>query len=223
VSGQVKEFFATIRRMDILLATNNQDKVERFRKLLPSIHKSVELHLPAALNIAPIEVIENRDSLLGNATLKAQAYFGKTDLPILANDTGFWVQGEGFIEAPKRTALGATSESELSPPEVAKRLLEYWKNIATKHGGEVDAAWVEVFVIMLPDGTVRSAESRREVILTNQEFGAPPLQMPVRALYRSKTTGKPAITHTAEEELLELEPITEALRTCLASLVLSDR
>jgi hypothetical protein len=39
--------------------------------------------------------------------------------------------------------------------------------------------------------------------------------MPVRALYYSKTTNKPAIQHTAEEEILEMEPVINALANVL--------
>jgi len=67
-----------------------------------------------------------------------------------------------------------------------------------------------------PSGTIHEAESRREVILTDQEFGEGHIQMPVRALYISKTTNKPAIQHSKEEELLELKPVTDALLDVLA-------
>jgi len=99
----------------------------------------------------------------------------------------------------------------LSKEEIAKKLLNFWKEVATKRGGKVDAAWVEAFVVLYPDGKIREAESRREIILTNQEFGTPHIQMPVRALYYSKTTNKPALQHSKEEEILEMKPVIDAL------------
>ena len=197
--------------MKIFLATNNGGKIERFKNLLKQVDKDIEIFTPADLNIAVIDVLENGKTLAENAKLKAHAYFGKVDMPILANDTGFYVEGDGFVDAPKRKALGEIDEDTLSKEEISEKLLNFWKEVATRHGGKVDAAWVEAFVVMYPDAEIREAESRREIILTDQVFGAPHLQMPVRALYYSKTTNKPAIIHTEEEEILEMKPVIDAL------------
>lgn len=195
----------------IFLATNNEGKVERFRKLLAATGVVVELYTPRDLGIEAIDVVENGKTLAENAEIKARAYFGKVSFPILANDTGFWVEGEGLVHTPKRTALGKKDEAELTQEEIAGHLVEFWKGIARKHGGKVDAAWVEEFVLLDPDGALHTAESRREVILTDTEFGEAHIQMPVRALYISKTTNKPAILHTDAEELWEMQSVINAL------------
>lgn len=200
--------------MKILLATSNGGKIERFKKLLTHTNLDIELFTPKELSIEILDVEENGETLAENAEIKARAYLGKVEMPILANDTGVYVEGEGFIDAPKREALGV-DESTLTPEEITEKLLSFWKNVATKHGGKVDAAWVEAFVVIYPDGSVKRADSRREVVLTDQEFGKAHPQMPVRALYYSKTTNKPAIQHTEEEEILEMEPVIEALVSVL--------
>lgn len=199
----------------VLLATNNRGKIERFKHLVVDAELGVELLTPAELGLVEANPEETGKTLAENAEIKARVYFGQTDLPILANDTGFYVEGEGLVDAPKRQALGVKDESLMTKEEIAKQVLEFWKGVATKYGGKVDAAWVEAFVILDPDGTVRQAESRREIVLTDQEFGEPHIQLPVRALYYSKTTGKPAILHSKEEELLEMQPIIQALKTLL--------
>ena len=195
----------------IFLGTKNEGKIERFKKLLANSGLDLEIFTPQDFGLENIEVEENGKTLAENALIKAKSYFGKVDLPILTNDTGFWVEGGGLVDAPKRMALGGASESELSKEEIAKKLLEFWQGVARRHGGKVEAAWEEVFILLLQDGQVRSSESKREVILTDQIFGEPHLQMPMRALYISKATNKPAIQHTKEEEQLEMEPVTEAL------------
>jgi inosine/xanthosine triphosphate pyrophosphatase family protein len=201
--------------MKILLATNNLGKVERFKKLLEFVDSELEVFTPKELGIEVLDVEETGETLLENAELKAEAYFGKVDMPILSNDTGFFVEGEGMVNAPKREALRGSDEHSLTKEEIAEKILSFWKGVATKHGGKVDAAWVESFVVLLPSGIKKTSESRREIVLTNTEFGKAHIQMPVRALYYSKTTGKPAIEHTEEEEILEMEPVIEALRKIL--------
>ncbi|MFH1048855.1 MAG: non-canonical purine NTP pyrophosphatase [Patescibacteria group bacterium] len=197
--------------MKIFLATNNGGKIERFKNLLKQVDKDLKVFTQADLNIEAIDVIENGKTLVENAKLKAMAYLGKVDMPILANDTGFYVKGDGFVDAPKRKALGEANENTLSKEEISKKLLNFWKEVATRHGGKVDAAWVEAFAVVYPNGETKEAESRREILLTNQEFGIPHMQMPVRALYYSKITNKPAIQHTQEEEILEMNPVIDAL------------
>lgn len=199
----------------IFLATHNEGKIERFRNLLRHAGLDAETYSPADFGLHDIDPEESGKTLAENAEIKARAYFGKVDLPILANDTGFWVAGEGLVNEPKRKALGGTREKQLSKKEIAAALVEFWKGIARKHGGKVDAAWVEAFVLLSPDGKIRRAESKREVILTDQEFGTAHIQMPVRALYISKVTNKPSIQHTAQEEIMELKPITDALTKLL--------
>ena len=132
-------------------------------------------------------------------------------------ETGRIEYGEGFVDAPKRKALGETSEHSLTKDEIAERLVKFWKGAATKHGGKVDAAWIEVFVALYPDGKLNAAESKREIVLTDQEYGKAHIQMPVRALYYSKVTGKPSIQHTEEEEILEMQPVIKALREVMSN------
>lgn len=199
----------------ILIATNNEGKIQRFKNLLSQVDIDIELCTPKELGIDAVDVEENGKTLDENAEIKARAYWGKANMPILSNDTGFYVEGEGLTDAPKRKALGGTSEQEMTKEEIADRLLSFWKNVAKKHGGKVNAAWVEAFVLLNPDGSAKKSNSRREVILTDQEFGNAHIQMPVRALYISKTTNKPAIQHTHEEEISEMKPVIDALREVL--------
>src|SRR3990167_4433363 len=125
----------------VFLATNNQGKIERFVKLLKDAAPEVKVSVAADLGIKPLEVAETGSSLTANALLKARAYLGKVELPILANDTGFYVEGEVLVEAPKRAALAGADEAKLTEAQLAQKLLDFWKNIAQKHGGRVNAAW----------------------------------------------------------------------------------
>jgi XTP/dITP diphosphohydrolase len=202
-------------RKKIFFATRNEGKIQRFSNLLEQAGINVEIYTPKDFGLEKIDVEENGKTLAENAELKARAYLGKVNMPILANDTGFWVQGEGFVDAPRRKALSGAQEKDLTQEEIAATILSFWKNIAKKHGGKVDAQWQETFILLEPDGKIHKSESKREVILTDKEFGQAHIQMPMRALYISKTTNKPAIKHSKEEEFLELEPVTRALREVL--------
>lgn len=195
----------------IFLATDNQAKIERFAKLLKLVDPEIAIRAPRDFSLDRIFIEENGRTMAENAQLKARAYLGLVPLPILANDTGFFVEGEGLVEAPKRVALQGQDEKELTKEQIAQLTLEFWKGVARRNGGSVNAAWIEAFILLEPDGTVRESSSRREVILTDKEFGPAHVQMPVRALYISQATGRPAVFHSEEEERLEMQPIIDAL------------
>jgi inosine/xanthosine triphosphate pyrophosphatase family protein len=195
--------------LKILLATNNQGKATRYRKIAKEIDERISLYTLQDLNIESEDVKED-GTLEENARKKAKAYLGKTEMPVLANDAGFYVKGVGLVKNPKRIALDG-DENSLTKEEIYEKVIDYWKNVAKSYGGEVDAAWVDAFSIVLPDGTFYEEGARREIILTDKVFGKPHIQFPIRALYISKTTNKPSVQHTDEEELLEILPIKEAL------------
>lgn len=206
--------FMIVAKKDILIATSNHGKAERYRGLVRHIDSEIILHMPQDLGIKPIEVKENR-TLKENAEQKALAYLGKVSIPILANDTGFYVKGEGLVENPKRIAMGENGR-EVSHEEVCEAMISFWRGIAEKHGGRVEAAWIDEFAFVMPNGSVRRETAQRDVVLTSTVFGQAHVQLPVRALYISKATGKPAVLHTQEEELLELAPIMKALARLLS-------
>jgi XTP/dITP diphosphohydrolase len=206
----------------VFIATFNEGKIQRFKKLIDRTGLEVEVYTPADLDLEDPNIEETGTSLAENAEIKARAFFGKVAMPILSNDTGFWVEGEGLVQTPKRSAFGTRNENSMSKEEAAKRILDFWKEIAGKYGGQVNAAWIEAFFLLDPDGKVHQTESRREVILTNQEFGEPHIQLPIRALYISRASGKPALQQSEEEDLLELQPVTDALHDILSKATSGD-
>jgi hypothetical protein len=207
--------------MKIFLATTNSAKIERYKNLLKQTGLEVEVFTPKDFGLENVKVEETGKTLLENAKLKALAFKDKVKMPILSNDTGFWVEGEGFVLAPKRTALAGESIEKKSKEEIAKFIIEFWQNLANEHGGKVDAAWLESFVGVGVDGKVYNTDSKREMILTNEVVGQPSLDMPIRALCISKATTKYSLLHTQEEELLEMQPLIQALKKLLEKLKLN--
>lgn len=201
--------------MKILLATNNKGKVERYKNLLPHTGINVEVFTPNDMSIEVIDIKETGETLEENSKLKVMAYSGLVDMPIIANDTGLFIDGEGLVTAPKREAILGKNEKDFSPEELTRALIDFWKSFASERGGKVDAAWIEAFSILHPDGRLITEHSKREIILTDTEFGEAHPELPVRCLYYAKSTGKPAVQHTEEDEILEMKPIIDALKKLL--------
>jgi len=201
----------------ILLATTNAKKVERIRKLLKVSGLDVVAKIPTDVGIESIEVEEGSD-LAANARAKARVYLGKTELPVLGMDTGFFLEGESLDPAMvKRNALQGADENSLTQKEIGAKMLEFYRDLARKHGGKAEAYWKDVFVLVMPDGSERSADAIREVVLTDEVHGEVNEFFPMRSLYFSKVTGKYSCDATGEDELREMAPVTKALTELVGS------
>lgn len=195
----------------VLLATNNPSKVERVQFLLRDALPNIEIVTLEQEGIVAQDVVEDND-LAANATVKARAYFGKTSLPILGMDTGLFLEGAKIDPVKvKRNALGGKDEQQFSSEEVGRLMQEYYAKVAREHGGEIDGYFFDALSLVLPDGSVRGATSKRELVFTDQRHGKYDPHFPLRNLYRSKATGKVTAEQTQAEELIDLRPYTRAL------------
>jgi len=108
-------------------------------------------------------------------------------------------------------ALQGVDEKSLTQKEIGDKMLEFYRDSARKHDGKVEAYWKDAFIILMPDGSERSAEAIREVVLTDEVHGKVDEFMPLCSLYYSKVTGKFTADFTDEDEIRELVPVTKAL------------
>ncbi|MBP9762039.1 class I tRNA ligase family protein [Patescibacteria group bacterium] len=206
--------FRIPRFKKLLVATNNKSKFYRVKILLTAVLPSIEIVSPEDIGLEAIEVKEG-SNMRENASLKAAAYAKLTDLPILGMDSGLFIQGEPDLDptSPKRNALGDVDESTLTQEEKAGKMDAFWRGIAAKHGGEVEGYWHDISVLRLPDGTEICEEDKREIILTDHREGKMDIYLPVRGLYRVKSTGQYVADMIHDEEIhVELGPFTHALK-----------
>lgn len=99
----------------ILLATNNEAKVLRFRELIRHILPSLTALTPEEIALPSADIEENGQTLLENASIKAQAYHGMTSFPILANDTGFFVERRRFHSRTKKKSTRGSKSIRSQP------------------------------------------------------------------------------------------------------------
>ncbi len=204
-------------RMDIVFATNNRGKFERMKKLIAATGLPVTLKMPADIGVKDFDVIEDGGTASANAQKKARALAALTDLPVLADDTGFFIAGEEDLDpvTVKRNALGGVDEKTLTVEEVAARMQEYYQAIAAKHGGKADAEWRQTLCFVTPEKAVVCEDAVRPVTLTAERRGEFDPTLPLRGLYIPKPTGKYPAEETEEEEMRELAPIVDAVKRLL--------
>lgn len=141
----------------LVCASNNPDKVAEIQQLL---HGVVEL-LPRPPEVA--EVVEDADSLVGNARLKALALVAATGLPAVADDTGLEVaalDGAPGVYSARYAGEGC------SYADNRRRLLAELAGVEDRR-----AAFRTVALVAWPDGSELVVEGVCPGVITTEEHG----------------------------------------------------
>jgi XTP/dITP diphosphohydrolase len=139
--------------MRVVLATANAGKAEEIAMALGS---GVEL-VPRPDTVP--EVVEDADTLEGNARLKAQALVDATGLPALADDTGLEVDALGGAPGV-HSARFAGPDGEAAPNR--RKLLAELERVGAIELDQRRAAFRTVLVLRRPDGSELVAQGSVE-------------------------------------------------------------
>lgn len=143
--------------MQLVCASANPDKVSEIQQLLAGV---VEL-LPRPADVA--DVVEDADSLLGNARLKAAALCAATGLPAVADDTGLEV--DALDGAPGVDAAHYAGEG-CSYADNRRKLLSALDGATDRR-----AAFRTVAIVVWPDGAELAVEGICPGVITTEERG----------------------------------------------------
>jgi XTP/dITP diphosphohydrolase len=155
--------------MDIILATNNDDKIREMSSLLTGL--DITLKTRRDFSSFP-DIPETGSTLVENATLKARGIFEKFGVPALADDSGLEVDaldGAPGVFSARYSGPGATYESNCR-----KILKELEKSLSDSRGSELRSARFHC-VIAIAWGpkaeSVEIAEGTVEGIVTEEFKG----------------------------------------------------
>ena len=144
--------------MQLVCASANPDKVVEIQQLLAGV---VEL-LPRPAGVP--DVVEDADSLVGNARLKAAALCAATGLPAVADDTGLEVDALGG--APGIHAARYAGDAS-SYADNRRKLLSELAGFDDRR-----AAFKTVAIVVWPDGSELHVEGVCPGVITTAERGA---------------------------------------------------
>jgi XTP/dITP diphosphohydrolase len=148
----------------LVMASANPDKVTEIAAVLRGALE-VEL-LPRPPEVP--DVVEDGETLLDNARLKAQALVAATGLPAVADDTGLEVQALGG--APGVYSARYAGEDVTYADNVAKLLSEL--DALPDDGGSRAARFRTVALVAFPDGTELWAEGVVDGTIARQAQGS---------------------------------------------------
>ncbi len=152
--------------MKIVAATNNKHKVSELSALFGTM-QDVELVTLREIGFTD-EIIEDGDTFLSNARIKAMAVHNATGLAAIADDSGLCVDalgGEpGIYSARYASTNGENSDDKANNQKLLSGLSEVPENERT-------ARFVSALCFIDEDGTEVSAVGKCEGIITREERG----------------------------------------------------
>lgn len=137
------------------------------------------------------------------------------DAPIMATDSAVYFENQDFDPTHiRRAAIAKTwkNETDMSDEEIAEAMTSFYQNEATKAGGSFDFYYIDSWVVLFPDGAIKTHEYKRPYEMTNMRWPKNHVKFPMRNLYRSKITGKRAEETTSEDFLKEFQDQAQAFR-----------
>jgi XTP/dITP diphosphohydrolase len=143
--------------IQLVCASANPDKVAEIQRLLDGV---VDL-LPRPAHVP--DVVEDADSLLGNARLKAAALCEATGLPAVADDTGLEVAALGGapgVVSARYAGDGCTYADN------RQKLLAELDGVSDRR-----AAFRTVAIVMWPDGSELHVDGVCPGVITAEERG----------------------------------------------------
>jgi XTP/dITP diphosphohydrolase len=166
-----------VQPIALVMASANPDKVAEIKAILREQLPRIEI-LPRPLNVG--EVVEDADSLLGNARLKARALATATGLASVADDTGLFVDALGG--APGIFAARYAGE-DATYADNCSHLLSELKRVNAMKLEERTASFRTVAIVAWPSGEELYCEGvvRGTIALASQGargFGYDPLFAP---------------------------------------------
>lgn len=188
----------------IVLATANPGKKRELAQVLTEVLPHCEL--VARPDDVP-EVVEDADTFLGNARLKARALVDATGMAALADDSGLVVDALGGapgVHSSRYAGEGATDADNV------ERLLHELGSRGVDDPQRRSARFVSVIVLLTPDGDELVAEGRVEGTITDEPrgvggFGYDPVFVPTEGSGRT-------FAEMSEQEKNEISHRGRALR-----------
>lgn len=146
---------------EILFATSNQSKVNRFYDKL--LENDIKLLSLKDLNI-DLDVEENGNTAIENALIKARAYYNETKLVVMAMDDTLYLENVPDNLQPGMYVRRVNGK-RLSDDE----MIEHYSSLADKYGdnGKITARWVYGMAIINNGIEYTYTWSKEDFYITN--------------------------------------------------------
>ncbi len=147
--------------MDVIVATGNKGKLKEFKKLLAGYFDNVYSVKDFGLDV---DVEENGENFEQNVLIKANYIKQKTDLAVIADDSGLEVDalgGEPGLYSARYAGENATD------PDNRNKLFKEMQGVVDR-----SAHFVSVVALIMPDGRVYTGRGETKGYIMDHEEGS---------------------------------------------------
>lgn len=148
-----------MKRMKVLLATNNPAKIEYYEKELNK--NDIKVITIKDLEKS-LEVVENGKDAIENASIKAEAYYKTYKMPTIAVDDTLFIEGLPDEKQPK-TQVRRVNGKRLNDAE----MLTHYRKIVHDLGGQANAYWLHGIAVC-KKGKIETYSKKTELIFTEK-------------------------------------------------------
>lgn len=145
--------------MKLLFATGNIKKYELMKERLKEFNE-IEVIMPKQINVN-INVEENGKTAEENAKIKAEAFYNKTKIPTIAEDSGLYIEKFSEEEQPGLFVKRVNGKENLTEEEI----LNYYLEKLNKYGGESLANYRTGVALVNSNGETHSISIDEEKFL----------------------------------------------------------
>lgn len=147
--------------MDVIVATGNKGKLKEFKKLLEGYFDNVYSVKDFGLDV---DVEENGENFEQNVLIKANYIKQKTDLAVIADDSGLEVDALGG--APGLYSARYAGENA-TDPDNRNKLFKEMQGVVDR-----SAHFVSVVALIMPDGRVYTGRGETKGYIMDHEEGS---------------------------------------------------
>lgn len=163
--------------MKLLIATRNKDKIIEINEIL----KDLDLEIVSAFDIHGMpDVIEDRDTIEGNAIKKAEECAAFSGLLTLADDTGLFVDA---LDGKPGVFAARFAGEDCTYKDNREKMLQEMKDKTNRK-----AQFRTVVAFASPAGVITTAEGKVDGTITDKEIGNGGFGYD--AIFRAVETGK---------------------------------
>lgn len=179
----------------VLFATENESKVKRFQNGL--LKKGIEI---LAINDIDqkIEVEENGNNAIENATIKARAYAKICDCPVFAMDDNLYIE-----DIPEEKQPGMFVRRVNGKRLSDEEMIEYYSNLAHVYGknGKLTCRWVYGIAIINKDSEKTFTWSKEDFYIIDKPSNKMDPGYPLNSISINKKLNKYFTDMTDEDKM----------------------
>ena len=130
--------------MKLLYGTTNKSKIEFMQKRVA--HLGMELLNLSDVSAPKLHIVENGNSPLENARIKAQAYFETLRMPLFSCDSGLYIEG---LDDDRQPGINVRGVGDCMNDD---ETIAYYASLANEMGGKMTAQYKNAICLILGDG-----------------------------------------------------------------------